>query len=158
MTRKLTLPLAAPGAAPPAPTIDVVRKRLGGRGSTDAGSGEVVLVGRAVGVVLFVRGEELDVWFEGDIVRRLRRGEARPPDVVVPSPLQAVARDARVFSTLVEGQQVSFERGGAMYDGVLVEKCRFGALVELPSGTVAGVAFRRLLPRLGSGPVPFGAG
>jgi hypothetical protein len=97
------------------------------------------------GAVLFSRGDRIDVWTEGDVVRRLRRIDAMPADGVVPREVLDVARDARAFAELTEGQRVGFEQEGTLRDGVLVEKCRFGALVELDSGVVVGVAFRRVV-------------
>jgi hypothetical protein len=140
------LPLASPASASP-PTVDAVRKRLGGRASTEAGAGEVVSLGAdRTGVVLFVRGEQLDVWLPGDVVRRVRRAEIRPASSVVAREIEAVARDAGVFATLREGQRVGFTAEGGPAEGGLVEKCRFGGLVERADGTVLGVGFRRLAP------------
>ena len=154
MVRRLLLPLATPSTPSPRPTVDAVRKRLGGRASTDAGAGEVVSLrdGR-IGVVLFVRGEQLDVWLDGDVVRRVRRADTRPAHEAVPPDLYAVARDARVFAALREGQRVGFQHEGGLGKGSLVEKCRFGGLVEQGDGKVIGVGFRRLasLPDPGGG-------
>src|SRR5690242_8897491 len=108
MSRRLFLPLATPGGAA-RPTVDTIRKKLGGRASTEAGAGEVVSLsterGERTGVVLFVRGEEIDVWTEGDLVRRVRRAATRPVDGMVSPAVLAVAEDARVFATLREGQR-----------------------------------------------------
>jgi hypothetical protein len=152
MGRRLFLPLVAPEREFP-PTVDAVRKRLGGRAATEAGAGEVVGLrdGRA-GVVLFVRGEALDVWLDGDVVHRVRRAEALPvealpagsPGVMRSGDLGPVAADARAFALLFEGQRVRFRRESTLDEGTLVEKCRFGALVERADGTVVGVSFRRL--------------
>ncbi len=147
MSRRLFLPLAT-GPADERPTVDRVRKKLGGRASTEPGAGEVVIVsterGERAGVVLFVRGEDLDVWREGDLVRRVRRGATRAAGDAVPRDLLAVARDARAFASLVEGQRVGYQHAGGLGEGALVEKCRFGALVERADGTLLGVGFRRL--------------
>jgi hypothetical protein len=147
MSRRLFLPLATP-AGSSRPTVDTIRRKLGGRASTEAGAGEVVSVatdrGERTGVVLFVRGEELDVWTEGDLVRRVRRGATRPVDGMVSPAVMAVAEDARAFAALREGQRVTFEQEGARGEGTLVEKCRFGALVERGDGSVMGIGFRRL--------------
>jgi hypothetical protein len=142
MVRRLFLPLATPSTPP---TVDVVRKRLGGRASTEAGAGELVSLrdGRT-GVVLFVRADLLDVWLQGDVVRRVRRADTRPADEAVARDLHAVARDARVFASLREGQRVGFQHEGGLGEGALVEKCRFGGLVERGDGKVVGVGFRRL--------------
>jgi hypothetical protein len=152
MGRKLFLPLAL-GAPAQRPTVDAVRKRLGGRASTEAGAGEIVSLrsaagaGGRMGVVLFVRGEQLDVWLEGSVVQRVRRADASPADGLVLRDLHEVARDARVFADLHEGQRVCFQLEGALAEGALVEKCRFGGLVERGDGTVIGVGFRRFSQR-----------
>ncbi len=139
----------APERAAPRPTVDAVRKRLGGRASTEPGAGEVVALrtahGERTGVVLFVRGEQLDVWLEGDVVRRVRRADAPPADGVVPQEVLDVALDARAFADLREGHRVVFHHDGGPAEGTLVEKCRFGGLVERGDGTIVGVAFRRFV-------------
>ena len=145
MARRLFLPLATPASPSRLPTVDAVRKRLGGRASTEPGAGEVVsLRDTRAGVVLFVRGEQLDVWLEGDVVHRVRRADTGPTGEGAARDLLAVARDARAFAELREGQRVGFLHEGALAEGALVEKCRFGALVERADGTVVGVGFRRL--------------
>jgi hypothetical protein len=153
MTRRLSLHPATWGAAP-RPTVDAVRKRLGGRASTEPGAGEVVSLGDAgdrTGVVLFVRGEQLDVWLSGDRVQRVRRSDTRPAEGAPARDLAAVAGDARAFADLSEGQRVAFVDEGRRGEGALVEKCRFGALVERGDGSVVGVGFRRF-SRGGGGP------
>lgn len=153
MTRKLFLPLAS--LADARPTVDAVRKRLGGRASTEHGAGQVVRVpGGATGVVLFVHGDDLDVWFTGDVVRRVQRADVGAVDGVVPADVVAVAKDARAFGGLAEGQGVAFQQDGGLRQGVLVEKCRFGALVQLATGVVAGVAFRRVVALPSPAPQP----
>lgn len=147
MNRRLFLPLAD-GNPDASPTVDVVRRRLGGRASTEPGAGEIVAVaseqGAArTGVVLFVQGEDLDVWLEGGVVRRTRRSktvEAKGAG----DDLLSIARAARIFAGLAEGQRVHYQHQSGVGEGVLVEKCRFGALVERGDGTVLGVGFRRL--------------
>jgi hypothetical protein len=54
-----------------------------------------------------------------------------------------VALDARAFADLREGQRVGYHHEGRLGEGTLVEKCRFGGLVERGDGTIVGVAFRR---------------
>jgi hypothetical protein len=144
MARRLFLPLTTPGSSSP-PTVDAGRKRLGGRASTEAGAGELVLLrDQRSGVVLFVRGDQLDVWTDGDVVRRVRRGDVRPFDGAVPPELLAVAEDARTFAALREGERVGFQHEAGPGEGTLIEKCRFGALLERDDGTVLAVGFRRL--------------
>jgi hypothetical protein len=147
MGKRLFLPLAVGATA--RPTVDAVRRRLGGRASTEAGAGEVVNFHDErghlrTGVVVFVRGDDLDVWLEGDLVRRQRRAEVRPADGVMPEAVVAVARDALGFARLSEGQRVRYHSGEGLGEGALVEKCRFGALVERADRAVLGVGFRRV--------------
>ncbi len=128
--------------------MDAVRKRLGGRASTEPGAGELVAVaseqGAArTGVVLFVQGDDVDVWLEGGVVRRTRRSKiADARDAA--DDLLSIAHAARIFASLTEGQRVHYQHEGGVGEGALVEKCRFGALVERGDGTVLGVGFRRL--------------
>jgi hypothetical protein len=147
MARRLFLPLA--DAVPHAvPTVDAVRKRLGGRASTEPGPGEVVAVaseqGAArTGVVLFVQGDDLDVWLEGGVVRRTRRSRLVQA-AEAGDDLLSIAHAARIFAALSEGQRVHYSHDDGVGEGALVEKCRFGALVERGDGTVLGIGFRRL--------------
>jgi len=149
MGKKTSLPLI--GSKPSRPTVDVIRKRLGGRASTEAGAGDAVTFVtdggvRLSGVVLFVRGDELDVWVSENIVRRTRRATASPLDAELPRDLVALANDARVFARLAEGEHVRYLDEGRLDEGTLVEKCRFGGLVERADGVIVGIGFRRLWP------------
>jgi hypothetical protein len=78
------------------------------------------------------------------MVRRVRRTDTRPVAGAIPPDLLAVAADARAFAGLREGQRVGFRDEGRAGEGALVEKCRFGALVERGDGSLVGVGFRRL--------------
>lgn len=147
MSRRLFLPVAA-GDPNASPRVDAVRKRLGGRASTEPGAGDLVeLAGEPgaarVGVVLFVSGDDLDVWLDGGVVRRTRRSktvQAKAAD----DALLSIAEAARIFAALAEGQRVFYQHAGGIGEGALIEKCRFGALVERGDGAVLGVGFRRL--------------
>lgn len=147
MARRLFLPLAA--ADPDAsPTMNAVRKRLGGRASTEPGAGALVAVasdqGAArTGVVLFVQGDDLDVWLEGGVVRRTRRSRT-VKTAEAGEDLLSIAHAARIFAALFEGQRVCYRHDAGVDEGALIEKCRFGALVERGDGTVLGIGFRRL--------------
>lgn len=151
MSRKLSLPLTLDARSKP--TADAIRRRLGGRASTEAGAGEIVRVttdggAERVGVVLFTRGEDLDVWTDHGVVRRARRDhvEAATRDTAVSKDLGAVASDARIFGGLAEGQRVRYQHDAGLSEGVLVEKCRFGALLLRDDGVLLGVGFRRIWP------------
>jgi hypothetical protein len=165
MGRKLFLPLTPDEARPP--TVDVVRKRLGGRASTEPGPGELVTLVtdrgiERIGVVLFVRGEDLDVWIAGGVVRRARRSmlksveeeRASADQGRINKDLFAIARDAESFADLVEGQRVRYQHDGGAGEGTLVEKCRFGGLIERGDGTLLGVGFRALRAAGHSLPLP----
>src|SRR5262249_20344943 len=134
MPRKLSLPLTRDDATTVGqPTVDSVRKRLGGRASSDAGPGELVSFATGgsarLGVVLFAKGDELAVWVGEGIVRRTSRAEAKGVKGAAPAELASVATDARVFGSLTEGQLVRYEPGtGELDEGMLIEKCRFGGL------------------------------
>ncbi|KYG05758.1 hypothetical protein BE21_38685 [Sorangium cellulosum] len=161
------------------PTVDAVRERLGGRASSEPGVGELVLLttaaGKALpGVVLFRRGAVVDVWIDAPeatisaqdtikgalpghsaahrgLVRRARPSDLAPLRAPSPESLVAVAADARVFAALSEGQRIRFQDGGDLAEGMLVEKCRFGGLVQRDDGIIVGVGFRRLWPAQAEG-------
>src|SRR5262245_26621005 len=107
-----------------------LRTRLGGRleGPTSPDAGRPVTVGGEVGVLLSRDERGCDVWF-GD--RRVKRAAAvfilpGPP----PSELAPAAQTARRFADLREGERVAFVApDGRLEQGLLFEKCRFGALV-----------------------------
>jgi hypothetical protein len=150
VSRRVSLPMTL--EASKRPTVDVVRRRLGGRASTEAGAGAIVALDLGgvprLGVVLFVRGDALDVWSEPGVVRRVLRSSARPfGHEGGNDALRAVAADAQVFASLVEGASVGYHDGERLGEGRLVEKCRFGGIVERADGTLMGVAFRKLWPR-----------
>lgn len=153
MVRRLSLPLTfdAGDNAVKTPAVDVVRKRLGGRASTEPGAGDLVALttdggSERVGVVLFVRGDDLDVWVDHGLVRRTRRSSIRPLKAPIAKELADVAGDARVFGGLLEGQRVRYQHEAGFGEGMLVEKCRFGALLERDDGVLVGVGFRRIWP------------
>ena len=146
MSRRVFLPIDG-SSAPPRSTLDAVRARLGGRVRSDLQAGHVVcfLDTGATGVVLFGRGDEVDVFSNAGWVRRTTRAALRY--VVEPTPdLTAVANDVRVFATLEEGQRVRFQDLSGIAQGTLIEKCRYGAVVRRDDQTVMGLGFRRLWP------------
>lgn len=152
--RRRSLPLALElleRAGGKLPSIDAARKRLGGRGVSDAGAGRVVRVdgtlGEELGVVLFVAGERVDVFTERGYVRRLEAARAPAHGGAVDPTMQRIADDVRVFDRLREGERVRYERrGGEMSAGTLLEKCRYGALVLAEDGKIVAVGFRKLWP------------
>ena len=149
MVRRFSLPLTPDSVRKP--TVDAIRKRLGGRASTEAGAGDVVVIttdggATLVGVALFVRGEDLDVWIDKGRVRRTRRSSTRPASAPVSKELAAIAGDARVFGGLMEGQRVRYQHEDGFGEGILIEKCRFGALLQRDDGVIVGAGFRKIWP------------
>lgn len=136
----------------PSPTLEVMRRKLGGReaGSSDALVGALVQVEgreRGPGVVLFVEGEHVHVWVGAGLVRKVARGAVSLSADDASSELSEVARDVRAFAQLREGDAVSFLSGTAgerLQYGRLIEKCRYGVLVAKADGTILGVGFRRV--------------
>lgn len=146
------LPLSDPH---PLPTrVDAVRKRLGGRSTSQLGAGRIVSVpteggGERAGVVLHVEGDALHVWVAEGIVRRAKEAEVRATEAPA---LEDLANDARVFATLHEGERVRYQDGeGSLAEATLAEKCRFGALLLRDDGKIFGVGFRRIWPRIATG-------
>ncbi len=111
MSRKLSLPLALWDERKK-PTVDAVRKRLGGRAAMEPGGGRVRPPQerarlRSGGVVLFVHADELHVWIDGGVVRRAARIEhPRGKDGALSTDLFVVSEDARLIATLREGERV----------------------------------------------------
>ncbi|EYF02027.1 hypothetical protein [Chondromyces apiculatus] len=180
MGRKLPLPLfnlgrgltftASPRAPQPGkkPSADEVRARLGGRAATGPGAGELVTLTTSTGselpgVVLFVAGDDLDVWVEtalprpptaallapasnAGVVHRVTRAAVVPLHVPASKQLTTVAADARIFAALGEGQRIHYQTDAGLREGTLVEKCRYGALVASDDGVLIAVGFRRVWP------------
>jgi hypothetical protein len=151
MARKLSLPLTRGEAdSASAPSVDAIRKKLGGRAISEPGAGDLVSLAdrggdERIGVVLFARADEIAVWVAEGIVRRTERALLHAAQTAPSPEVQEIANDARVFGSLAEGQRVGYEPGDAAFgEGTLVEKCRFGALVERHDRTVLGIGFRRV--------------
>jgi hypothetical protein len=85
-------------------------------------------------------------------VRRLAGQNALHPadDEELTPALASIASGAVVFANLHEGQYVRFEADdGSLGEGLLVEKCRYGALVlagEGESAKIMAVGFSSLSP------------
>lgn len=146
--------LARPEHVPQA--IDLVRQRLGGRGQSEAGIGEIVELRRRdgterTGVVLFATSEHFDIWVGAGQVLRVPRSEIVPADGPAPRDFVVVASDARVFAGMNEGESVRFNATTTRHDeGTLAEKCRYGAIVRRADGTLVGVGFQKLWPARGN--------
>lgn len=144
-------------AAPKRPSIEVARTRLGGR--LDAGPpppgfapGRVVSFAlpsgrRRTAVVVYAGADEIHVLLDPVRLRRLQPGEIGAAEGAIDDEMTKLAGDAHVFGLLVEGQPVRYtDGGGALVDGMLIEKCRWGALVARDDGAVVAVGFRKLWP------------
>jgi hypothetical protein len=128
------------------PTLERARKRLGGRGSTGALAGTVVTLDETTdGVVLFADDDEVDVLVDDTTVKRTARSQVSPA-LEVREPLASLAGDVLVFARLAEGQRVLLSTEQGMVEGLLFEKCRYGALVARDDGAVLAVGFRKLWP------------
>ncbi len=152
-SRKFSLPLITPASPAPREPIDLeaARKKLGGRGLTEALAGSVVEVdargarcAHGVGVVLFAQGDAVDVWIDDGIVQRTTRGSVRPFGGIVPDKLAELATDAKEFATLSEGIRVRFATRDGSAVGGIVEKCRYGALVLRDDGKMFAIGFRKI--------------
>lgn len=170
MARKVFLPLTQgfADALEGPPTVDSMRARLGGR-VEDAGPAPIIagtLVtmttpsgAERIGVLLCGDDAISHVYLERGIVKRTQAALVRVHDGEAPSDLAIIARQIRIFASLIEGQEVHVERGpGRTQSGVLREKCRYGALVELPEGKLLGVGFGKLWPAAAGGGQPGSAG
>ena len=134
------------------PSIDAARARLGGRPKDDVpgttSPGTIVRTRNdEIGVVVYASANETHVLFDGSRLRRLPPAEVDAHTGEAPGNLPRVAADARVFFLLVEGESVRYaDDAGALRDGKLVEKCRYGALVLRDDGAIVAVGFRKLWP------------
>ncbi len=98
-------------------------------------------------MVVFASTVEVHVLVDGARLRRLAPAQVRLHEGEIPRALEAIAGDARLFGEIVEGQTVRYaDGGGALVEGRVVEKCRWGALVLREDGTVIAVGFRKLWP------------
>lgn len=151
MRRRLSLPLTSNLELRP-PSPDQMRERLGGRLSASSPrAGKLVSLLSSggvpqVGVLLSDAEDGCDVLFERGLVKRTASDAISPHEGEASEELVALASQARVFAGLGEGSQVLVEQEGERTVGVLVEKCRWGALVELEDRKLLGVGFRRLWP------------
>jgi hypothetical protein len=139
--------------APPRPTIDSARKRLGGRltSAPRLAPGSVVNAtlrdgSRHTGVILWATDTHCDVWFEDGLARRTRSEGVTRHAGLVPEHLWRVATEMRLFAGLAEGDMVRWERATGIGEGCIVEKCRYGAIVVTRDGKLVAVGFRKLWP------------
>lgn len=156
---KRSLPsLGARDVSSEPPSIDAARAALGGRVTQrrDPRSGGLARFldarGKDVeGIVVCETRTELDVWIGDGRFQRIASDRATISAIATDHALADVAADARLFLGLLEGQRVRFlARDGSSHEGVLAERCRYGALVSFESRLFA-VSFRRLWPLDGEG-------
>lgn len=149
MTKKVNLPVMN---APAKPSLSAARAQLGGvaHGAPlppGLAPGVVVRFEGGVGVVIFASIVEVHVLLDASRMRRFA-----PDELVVHDGehgLGELAADAHIFGLLHDGQPVRYASAtGALVDGVIVEKCRWGALVQA-SEVVVAVGFRKLWPAPG---------
>jgi hypothetical protein len=106
-------------------------------------------------VLLASSGGVADVYIDRGIVKRTSLSLVGRHDGPSSSDLALVAQSVLVFARLVEGQRVEIERApGDVVKGTLVEKCRYGAIVELDDHALLGVGFRKVWPTCGPGSAP----
>lgn len=155
MARRLALPTIQSKLPIPyesQPTLARARAKLGGKGPSFRGAGTIVRVDDAggkpmLGVLLCGDHATIDVWLEAGFVKRTRREGGQPARAAANGALAQIAADAFVFGALREGQRVRFEPPNQpAQEGVLFEKCRYGALVANDAGSVFAVGFRRIWP------------
>jgi len=122
-----------------APHLEQARKGLGGGYSVDV---DASMIGR------FVRSAP----HEG-VVRRVARDRVVTVDDVELSPLRRrMADDVRRFAAMPTGRRARFmAEAGAEAEGLLIEKCRYGALVALDDGRVVALGFSRMLATVAPG-------
>lgn len=159
MGRKVFLPLTQRFSdSLEKPTAAAMRERLGGRpsghGSVDVGGRALTLgsfvalegTGR-IGVLLAVADASVDVYVDRGTVKRTLVTAIREHHGERSQELEDVAASIGVFGGLAEGQQVSVERSpGEIVTGTLVEKCRYGGIVELEDRSTLAVGFKKLWP------------
>jgi hypothetical protein len=167
--KKVSLPVVASAAGASRderPTLEVARRRLGGRAEAAASGaappfapGAVVEIDGRAAVVVCATARELYALFDATRMTRVppERAVARrgPP----PADLADLAGDAGVFGLLAEGERVRYQADGdTLREGTLFEKCRHGALVARADGAVIAVGFRKLWPAAGGAGAGAGAG
>lgn len=142
-----------PQHSPDRPTVDMMRRQLGGRlgdlGMENAGRPVLADGGGGIieGLLVCVDDAHAFVWTGENEFRRLPADAWRPSDSPLDAETLARTEDLRRFAMLRERQRVRFVTArGVSLEGTLIEKCRFGALVAREDGVVVAVGFRSLFP------------
>jgi len=129
------------------PTMHTMRTRLGGAYEEPATAelGAAVLVGGKLGIVLATTRASTDIWIGNGLVHRTLSIHTVAYEGPLPADLATVAADMQRFAQLQPGTTVSYvEPTGEQRAGLLLEKCRFGALVAHHDGSIIALGFRRL--------------
>lgn len=148
MNPKSPLPVFR-GEAPKKPlTVDDARAGLGGRARTSDRAGAAVRLDHGtIGVVVFAADDSCDVCTMDGRFHRVDPSTLTEHTENLPTALAEIAMDARIFAALEEQQRVRFQGPRSeMREGLLVEKCRYGALVLNEEKKVIAISFRRLWP------------
>lgn len=136
----------ASGTLRASPTLDAARVKLGGRDRPDGEVGTIVRVGADEGVVLFRAAGRADVWLGRGRVKRVGEHDLAPTSSAAPDELLRIAARVRSFAALSEGDVVRFEStDGAIEEGRLLEKHRYGGLVLRTDETILAVGFAKLV-------------
>lgn len=156
--RALPLFAALTGGSPrPAgPHLEQARRGLGGSYADDV---DAAMIGRFVradaheGVVLHADAATVDVMVSAGVVRRVARSRVVALDDVELSPLRRrMAGDVRRFAAMPAGRRARFTtETGDEAEGLLIEKCRYGALVALDDGRVVALGFSRMIETVAPG-------
>ena len=149
MAERRALPLI-PGELP---HIEQARRRLGGRWAADVDAvllGACARSGGDTGVVLYADTSNADLFVGSRTVRRVTRDRLEVlDDDALPAALRCIALDVARFAGVPEGRRARFRtETGAEAEGLVLEKCRFGALLGLDDDRVVAVGFGRLLRTL----------
>jgi hypothetical protein len=101
-----------------------------------------------LGVVLALSPIDADVYLTRGMVKRTLASLLTLHAGDVPAELAAIRPSIEAFARLEEQQEIWFDRGnGEISEGVLIEKCRYGALVGDRESKVLGVGFRKLFDK-----------
>lgn len=162
MSKKINLPLASEGeeTAKPRrrPSVEVARARLGGKPEGEGPSPAGLPAGQHVrfalasgrpksGVIVYSCAAEVHVLLDSVRLRRFPPDEVEPEHGEPDGELAKIAADARVFAMLAESQPVRYATdAGQLFEGKLIEKCGYGALVLRDDGAIVAVGFRKLWP------------
>ncbi len=146
-------PMRARDRVAPLRSLESARRKLGGSSVVPSERSPGGLVQASLsdgldhaGVLLWCSGGYCDVWFDDGVARRARTELVVPRARPTPESLLRIEAEVRVFSTLVEGERVRWEREACLVEGRIAEKCRYGAIVVTHEAKVIAVGFRKLWP------------